>query len=323
MNQLDTREFRNALGQFATGVTVITSIDANGDPVGVTASSFNSVSMDPPLVLWSLAKNSGSLAAYQESGHFCVHVLASSHEALSQKFAARGTDKFEGIEWQTGIGSVPLLPEYAAQFQCKTTYQYEGGDHVIFVGEVMDYQTQDESALVFHKGNYATAKVKNRGEPAGDAVDIAQGKFSENFFLYLLSRAHYQASLDLNQQLKQEQLSNSEYLALTLIGLAGDMSYQDLHARLDHTSSAPTSSDLKHMLDRSLLTETPDGLKFALTVKGRSLYIKLLAVSKATEKRLLADFSDEEIADVRSFLQRFIESSDPGVPALWDKPEST
>lgn len=319
MANLDSTEFRNALGQFATGVTVITSIDSDGQPVGVTASSFNSVSLEPPLVLWSLAKNSGSLAAYQESGHFCVHVLASTHEQLSQRFASRGTDKFAGVGWTSGVGSVPLLPDYAAQFQCKTTYQYEGGDHVIFVGEVLEYQVRDVQPLVFHKGRYATAKQKNHGEPAGDAVDLAEGKFSENFFLYLLSRAHFQASVSLNHDLQLEQLSSSQYLSLTLIGLVGELSFQELHSHLEHTGDAPSSSEIQLMLDSGLLTETADGSQFSLTVKGRNLYIKLLAKSKAMEKRLLADFSDEEVADVRSFLQRFIEKSDPGVPVFLSK----
>ena len=326
MPALDPKEFRNALGQFATGVTVITTIDNQGGddtprPVGVTASSFNSVSIDPPLVLWSLAKNSGSLEAYQNSGHFCVHVLASTHEALSQRFASRGTDKFAGLDWTPGEGGAPLLPDYAAQFQCKTTYQYEGGDHVIFVGEVLAYETREDQPLVFHKGNYATAKVKNKGEPAGDAVDIAQGKFSENFFLYLLSRAHFQASADLYAELAHEKIGIAEYLTLTLLGLAGEMSYQDLHVRLEHTANAPSSQTMQGLMDKSLVTETSDGAKFVLTVKGRSLYIRLLAVSKATEERLLGNFSDDEVADVRHFLQRFIEKSDPGVPPLWvDQP---
>ena len=319
MNQLDSKEFRNALGQFATGVTVITSIDAQNNPVGVTASSFNSVSIDPPLVLWSLAKNSGSLEAFQDSGCFCVHVLASTHQELSQKFASRGTDKFAEIEWQSGVGGAPLLNDFAAQFQCKTTYQYEGGDHVIFVGEVVDYQTRDEQPLVFHKGSYATAKTKQTSEPAGDAVDIAEGKFSENFFLYLLSRAHFQASTDLNAQLKLDDLNNRQYMALTMLGLIGEMAYQDLHSHLEHTANAPNLEELKQLQDGGLLTETPDGAKFALTVKGRAKYIELLAISKASEERILADFDDDEVAEVRAFLQRFIEKSDPGVPPLWKK----
>ncbi len=317
MNQLDSKEFRNALGQFATGVTVITSSDAQNNPVGVTASSFNSVSIEPPLVLWSLAKNSGSLPAFQDSGYFCVHVLASKHQQLSQRFASRGTDKFAEIDWQPGLGGAPLLDDFAAQFQCKTTYQYEGGDHVIFVGEVLDYQTRDQQPLVFHKGSYATAKTKQPSEPAGDAVDIAQGKFSENFFLYLLSRAHFQASLELHGQLKRDGISQSQYLALTLLGLVGELPYQDLCSHLEHTGNTPSMEQLTRLQNTGLLTETSDGSKFALTVKGRTKYIELLAVSKASEEKLLADFDEDEVAEVRAFLQRFIEKSDPGTPPLW------
>ncbi|MDH3553381.1 MAG: flavin reductase family protein, partial [Gammaproteobacteria bacterium] len=126
---------RGALGQFATGVTVITTTDSDGSPVGVTASSFNSVSLDPPLVLWSLAKSARSMAAFDRSGYFCVHVLAASQEALSARFATPGSDKFGGQDWRPGHGGVPLLQEFAARFQCKTTHTYEGGDHLIFVGE--------------------------------------------------------------------------------------------------------------------------------------------------------------------------------------------
>lgn len=316
---MDTLEFRNALGQFATGVTVITTVDDEESPVGVTASSFNSVSLDPPLVLWSLAKDSGSLSAYQNSGHFCVHVLAAQHEEISGQFAARRTDKFQGIAWQAGQLGSPLLPEFAARFQCKSTYQYEGGDHVIFVGEVIDFETRDEPPLVFHKGRYATARTKGQAEAPGQAVDAVEGRFSENFFLYLLSRAHYQASYGLHQELLAEAIGTAEYLSLTILGLAGEMSYQDLHARLEHTGNAPTQDTLQRMLQRRLITETPDAAKFALTVKGRNLYVRLLSISKATEENLLVDFDPVEVAEVRAFLHRFIEKSDPGVPHLWMK----
>lgn len=318
MKKLDSREFRNALGEFATGVTVITTLDADSNPVGVTASSFNSVSIEPPLVLWSLAKNSGSLSAYQNSGYFCVHVLAAEHESLSQNFAMRGTDKFANIEWQKGLGNVPLLPEFAAQFQCKTSYQYEGGDHVIFVGEVIDYETREHAPLVFHKGSYATAKAKGRGQPAGTAVDIAQGRFSDNFFLYLLSRAHYQASMELNQHLLDHDISTSQYLTLNLLGMAGAMGYQNISTRLAHTHNAPSSREMKDLVDKGLITETADAARFALTVRGRNQYIEFLAMSKATEERLLDGFEDDEVEDVRQFLKRFVANSDAGVPDLFE-----
>jgi 3-hydroxy-9,10-secoandrosta-1,3,5(10)-triene-9,17-dione monooxygenase reductase component len=285
-NTNDARNLRGALGQFATGVTVITTVDGDKSPVGVTASSFNSVSLDPPLVLWSLAKTARSMKAFEESGYFCVHVLGASQEELSARFATPGSDKFAGQEWIPGHGEVPLLPDFAARFQCKTTHMYEGGDHLIFVGEVLDYEKSDEPPLVFHGGRYALAKSKGQGEKPGAAVDITHGTFTENFFLYLIARAHFQASAPLRKE----------------------------YARASHT---PSHATVNGMIEKGYVTETVDGTQFSITVKGRELYLKLLAKSKAIEEDLLAEFSDAEISDVRNFLQRFIKRTDPGIPDFW------
>jgi 3-hydroxy-9,10-secoandrosta-1,3,5(10)-triene-9,17-dione monooxygenase reductase component len=317
MSTVNPTELRQAFGQFATGVTVITSMDKTKNPVGVTASSFNSVSLDPPLVLWSLAKNSYSMQAFQDSGHFCVHVLAVDQQHLSQKFATQGANKFDEIAWKSGLGGVPLLPEFAARFQCQTSYQYEGGDHIIFVGEVLEYAKSEETPLVFHGGRYVLPKKTNQGVEHGHGVDPIGGTFSSEFFLYLLSRAHYQATAQLQRELRLSGLSKSDYFVLTLIGLIGPQSFQELHDRLDHTGHAPNHQALDAMSSRALLTETIDGSRFSLTVKGRQMYIELLAKSKANEEQLLAGFSRDEIADIRDFLTRFIEVSDPGIPEFW------
>jgi len=155
----DPRAFRNTLGQFPTGVTVITARNASGDPIGVTASSFNSVSIDPPLILWSVDKITSSADTFEQAEYFAVNVLASSQVDLSNHFASRNDDKFADISFETGVSGVPLLEGCAAQFQCKTWNLYDGGDHTIIVGEVLEYQC-DESAspLVFAKGSYAEIK---------------------------------------------------------------------------------------------------------------------------------------------------------------------
>ncbi len=316
-NASNARDFRVALGQFATGVTVITTVDADRSPVGVTASSFNSVSLDPPLVLWSLAKGARSMQAFQESGYFCVHVLGASQEDLSARFATPGVDKFAGQDWARGHGDVPLLPEYAARFQCKTTHMYEGGDHLIFVGEVLDYAKTDEPPLVFHGGRYALAKSKGQGERPGAAVDVTHGTFTENFFLYLLARAHFQASAPLRAEYAKADIDEDEYLTLTMLGLGGPLSLQALQVRLEHTGHTPSYATVSGMIDKGYVTETVDGTKFSITVKGRELYLSLLASSKAIEENFLARFSDAEISDVRNFLQRFIKSTDPGIPDFW------
>ena len=113
---IDAREFRNALGSFTTGVTIVTTRDASGHDVGLTANSFNSVSLDPPLVLWSLAKSSTSLSAFVEAKHFAVHILAADQEPLSNRFATRGADKFAGLQIERGEGGMPLLHGCAARF---------------------------------------------------------------------------------------------------------------------------------------------------------------------------------------------------------------
>jgi 3-hydroxy-9,10-secoandrosta-1,3,5(10)-triene-9,17-dione monooxygenase reductase component len=316
-NTNDARNLRGALGQFATGVTVITTVDGDKSPVGVTASSFNSVSLDPPLVLWSLAKTARSMKAFEESGYFCVHVLGASQEELSARFATPGSDKFAGQEWIPGHGEVPLLPDFAARFQCKTTHMYEGGDHLIFVGEVLDYEKSDEPPLVFHGGRYALAKSKGQGEKPGAAVDITHGTFTENFFLYLIARAHFQASAPLRKEYARANINEDEYLALTMLGLGGPLSLQALQVRLEHTGHTPSHATVNGMIDKGYVTETVDGTQFSITVKGRELYLKLLAKSKAIEEDLLAEFSDAEISDVRNFLQRFIKRTDPGIPDFW------
>ena len=158
-SKLDTRAFRNALGHFATGVTVVTTCAENGDYIGVTANSFNSVSMEPPLVLWSLDKTSQSLKTFETAGHFVVNVLAADQVSLSKRFATRGAkDKFQGVSCIEGIGGAPVLAGCAAYFQCKKSFTYEGGDHLILVGEVVKFEASGRSSLVFHKGSYAVSQ---------------------------------------------------------------------------------------------------------------------------------------------------------------------
>ncbi len=151
----DIAEFRKTLGQFATGVTIITTLDKDGGAVGVTASSFNSLSLKPPMILWSLDRSAFSLPAFEHTQYFNVHVLGSGQNALSKCFSTSGTNKFDGIKTSKGLAGIPILPKYAALFECKTAHHYAGGDHVIIVGEVLKFSRTDASPLVFHDGQYA------------------------------------------------------------------------------------------------------------------------------------------------------------------------
>jgi flavin reductase (DIM6/NTAB) family NADH-FMN oxidoreductase RutF len=156
-DRLDRRDFRRALGQFATGVTVVTARTPDGRKVGVTVNSFSSVSLDPPLVLWSLSRQAPSFADFAHATHFAVNVLAANQHHLSRQFSTPLPDKFSGVEFVEGAGGVPVLSGVNAHFICRNVRQYDGGDHLIFLGEVEDYKFSDGEPLVFHSGRYRLA----------------------------------------------------------------------------------------------------------------------------------------------------------------------
>lgn len=149
------KDFRSALGKFPTGVTIVTTQDANGEKIGVTASSFNSVSIDPALILWSIDKRAYSVDAFTQGEHFTVHVLREDQIDLSNRFASRGQDKFKDLQLVKEETRAPRLPDNAAWFECKTWKVYDGGDHFIIVGEVQDFGYEnDVDSLVFYSGQY-------------------------------------------------------------------------------------------------------------------------------------------------------------------------
>ena len=153
-NNVDLQKFRRALSCFATGVAVVTTLDANGDKVGITVSSFNSVSLDPPLVLWSIASDSSSYSVFTSAKYFAVNILAMHQDQLSSQFAKRGGDKFEGLECRSGIEGVPILPDYAACFECSTENIFDGGDHKIIVGRVLKLEDRESDPLIFYRGQF-------------------------------------------------------------------------------------------------------------------------------------------------------------------------
>lgn len=148
------RALRNALGRFATGVTIITCLDGEGQRVGLTANSFASLSLEPPLVLWSLRRESPNLAAFEAARHFCINVLAESQVDLSRRFAAPGTDRFAEGHWSDGLGGVPVLAGCAAVFECRTEQRLDGGDHRLYIGRVERLADMSVSPLLFHSGHY-------------------------------------------------------------------------------------------------------------------------------------------------------------------------
>jgi flavin reductase (DIM6/NTAB) family NADH-FMN oxidoreductase RutF len=163
----DPREFRNALGTFATGVTIVTTMTAEGVPIGLTCNSFSSVSLSPALVLWSLSLRSPNLSNFLQAPHFAINVLAADQRELSHRFAQSMAAKFEGVTWNTGTLGVPLLGGTAAQLECRNETRYYSGDHVIFIGHVLHYGFRDCAPLVFWRGRYAELDSAPDGTKAG------------------------------------------------------------------------------------------------------------------------------------------------------------
>lgn len=148
---LDARAFRDAMGRFATGVTIVSTVGPDGDGLGVTVNSFNSVSLDPPLVLFSLSREASCFEEYVAAGKFAVNVLGRDHIAISSKFATPGESRWNGVAHETGETGCPVLPGALAVFECTTETIHDGGDHVIFIGRVVraDYSDGGEPLLYF------------------------------------------------------------------------------------------------------------------------------------------------------------------------------
>ena len=151
---IDPRDFRNALGTYGTGVTIVTAMAADGTPYGVTCNSFASVSLNPPLVLWSLGMFSQGLTIFQNASHFTVNVLGVSQQELAMQFAKSSGDKFNGVEWKPGLGNAPIIAGSVASFQCRAANRYYGGDHVIFLGAVEAYTYNKQEPLLFSRGGF-------------------------------------------------------------------------------------------------------------------------------------------------------------------------
>ncbi len=151
---VDARHFRDALSQFATGVTVITTRLPDDSFLGITASSFNSVSLNPPLVLWSLAQSANSLPVFTGNSHYVINILAADQAALANQFARPSKNRFEGVDFTLSPTGLPILAGVAAWFECHNRSRYPEGDHVIFVGEVECCDVSPQEPLVFHGGRF-------------------------------------------------------------------------------------------------------------------------------------------------------------------------
>jgi 3-hydroxy-9,10-secoandrosta-1,3,5(10)-triene-9,17-dione monooxygenase reductase component len=313
---------RQALGSFATGVTILTTRAPDGEPLGLTINSFNSVSLDPPLVLWSLSKNAHSLSVFRDTGYWAVHVLSSDQAELSSRFARQGEDKFAGLDIENGVNDMPMLQNCTARFQCKTEFQYEGGDHVIFIGKILSFDQNEKAPLVFHGGRYAHATRRdNQRNPRRPHL---VGSFNENFLGYLLGRSHFRFYDHIRELLESERLSDEEFYVLSTLTLKRRMTTAELEAGMAGVLEEQSRKALASLIKRGMVLQedNAEGISIVqLTAQGSQCALRLISAAKAVESEVLEHFGYEESAVLKSLLNRLLDSIDPHAGVLWGNPE--
>ena len=302
---IDPILLRSALGKFATGITVVTAKNLQGGYVGTTASSFNSVSLDPALVLWSIDNRSRSLDAYLQGQDFVVNVLAADQVSISNHFARQQEDKFQGMEFDLNAEGVPVLPGCAAVFECKLYATYEGGDHTIIVGEVVRFSSNERNTLLFHQGAYAVSEYHPAAE---DRVEIPANEkempFAENYLPYLLRRCFLQLKQKMADMIEQQGLSEHEYRILaSLLGVE-----QRTQQELEYFSvleESVLSQELSSLQAAGLVSVGDNGI--ALTESGKAKIEPLVAMAKSSEADALGSFNVEEALLFKRYLRKMLE----------------
>jgi flavin reductase (DIM6/NTAB) family NADH-FMN oxidoreductase RutF/DNA-binding MarR family transcriptional regulator len=310
-DQIDSKQFRNALGRFATGVTVVTACDTEDGFVGTTASSFNSVSMDPPLILWSIDKGARSLPAYENAEYFVVNILAADQVSMSNHFARQQTDKFVDIDYNLNERGVPVLPGCSAVFHCKNRFQYEGGDHIIIVGEVEEFNASERNSLLFHGGAYAVSEKHPVTAPAGTQPDPEFRSFADDYLEYLLARSFYQMHQKMASVLKLQELDDLEFRILASLSGLGDCDISTL-SHYTVLSESELAQPIQRLQTRGLLDTEPS--RIFLTEEGHAKLLPLLAATRSNEAEALGTFSAQEALTLKSSLRRIIDwtSAVPG-----------
>ncbi|WP_374990729.1 p-hydroxyphenylacetate 3-hydroxylase reductase component [Acinetobacter rudis] len=292
---IDPMQFRRALGNFATGVTIITAQNAQGEKVGVTANSFNSVSLDPPLILWSIDKKSSSFSVFEETTHFAVNILSGSQIDLSNKFSRRNVDKFEGTSYQLGAGQAPLLDHCSAVFECERHQIIEGGDHWIMIGKVVNFHDEGRSPLVYHQGAYSGViphpllQLKNTVEQEG-VGQLHQGHLHSNV-CYLMSRAFkfYQTDYIPKQLVTGFRTSEARLLLVLGSGTASNKADlpRDIAMPMQEVEQAAT------ILKQDGLLIEADGF-FKLTEKGKKTAHYLFDIADSHQNEVFEKYPESE-----------------------------
>ncbi|KAF1068694.1 MAG: p-hydroxyphenylacetate 3-hydroxylase, reductase component [Pseudomonas citronellolis] len=301
----DPREFRRALGNFATGVTIMTATSASGEKVGMTANSFNSVSLDPALILWSIDKRSLSLSVFLAASHFAVNILAADQLDLSNRFARPGAEKFNGIEHAIGAGGAPLFNDCSARLQCERWQTIDGGDHWILIGRVVAFDDFGRAPLVYHQGAYSMvlphARMLRRDDerPASSAF---QGRLRHNLY-YLMTQAvrSYQGSYQPHQLATGLRTSEARLLMVLENDSGLDMCALQREVAVPRREIEEAVEILKR---KDMVVDHGEG--YALTPLGEEQTEALWSIAQRQQERVFEGFSEADLATFRRVLKAVI-----------------
>ncbi|MEM9224792.1 MAG: flavin reductase [Pseudomonadota bacterium] len=299
---IDKRALRQTLGQFATGVTVVTCLGPDGDPVGMTANSFASVSLDPPLVLWSVDRTARSFDVFAGAKAFAFSVLAQDQAGLSNRFASPGTEKFAAGGWSAGREGVPLIDHAAAHIECRQHATFEGGDHLIIVGEVLAFHRFTRRPLVFSQGRYG-AVAPDPGTMAGAGKDAADMHPYDDFLVPLLFRAYNHMFRAFSRTLSNQEATGAEMRILALLSAAGPLEAEPLLTRT--MLSRSSFSEARQRVIAGALA-TADGAKMNITEAGRTRLAELLREAAALERQSTQALDSAEVELLRDLLRKLV-----------------
>jgi flavin reductase (DIM6/NTAB) family NADH-FMN oxidoreductase RutF/DNA-binding MarR family transcriptional regulator len=303
---VDSAAFRRCLGQFATGVTVVTT-RVGDDLAAMTSNSFASVSLDPPLVLWSIKRSSQSFLPFQSCTHFAVNVLASDQVDLSQKFAKSGPDKFNGVRWSSGAGGAPLLDGAVASFECHHDRDYDGGDHIIMVGQVERFtRCNNREALIFVQGRYATPVDHPMATPtpAVGTLEAEALRLEDESLSSLLVRAYGAVSPTLATARQLEDLTLMQARLMRGIRTFPNRTLASLLPEIFLGLNA-SEDVLKELTTRGLVAVDGNGV-LSLTSEGEKRFSAVLAHARRLESQELSGIPSADVTAVRRVLYHLI-----------------
>lgn len=300
--EVDVRELRNCFGKFATGITVITAMAPDGSKIGLTVNSFSSLSLDPPMILWSLDKKSKSLDALKNASHFAVNVLASDQMDLSNNFARTSDEKFDGIELIESKHGLPLLSGTVAHLECKNVDNYDGGDHIIFIGQVECFEIGNKKPLLYTNGQYSVA-ARHPGTAQAEPAEEERSS-SDDFIVPLLLRSYWEISDPFYEELQEEGIPVAHARILVHLSHTSELTAHEL-AEAIRVDMASVAMSVRWLCDNGHLQQM-EGDKLILSEQGLSHLNKVQCRAQRFEKEVLDGYNDQEVDLLKSMLRKLI-----------------